>query len=512
MWIHILSWVIVIGLLGGIYWLVSNSGLLSGGNNSAVKHPITEVRKSRMRNTKSMKQAQAQRHLPKKYSTELVKQSEQRAKKELQSQIRKFQEMSQKMRLRRDALLDKVEKRRLPAGAPYNANDTREAKAIPRVQQPNLSNMSVEDIYNLLRDYEDEIQKNHIAVSAAKQALTKGQSFPEVYRALKTGTTRMPSYENLLARTGGYGEGGMSISSTADLNEYRDILSEANRQAGLASSRLSNLFGAGRSVRFSYDPNGFGKAGAGSNKGGSGKNGNGGNVYCYGNGGNGYGNGEGGGEGEAGDNDGVAKTPFLVYSGRKIDVDLAKARALPGRRFTHDAKRSGWLYVNTWYMIGPWESFGRNDFAIVHPPEISVDFDAVYTDGQRGKGIEEVDAHPTRIVGREVYLDGTLRWKFMQSESLHNVVPVTTGHSTYYAYTELFFDEATTMLVAIGTDDSGRVWINDEDVWQDTGTSWYNIDEHITYFKFRQGWNKVLIRLENGGGGPCGFSFLIIPT
>jgi len=67
------------------------------------------------------------------------------------------------------------------------------------------------------------------------------------------------------------------------------------------------------------------------------------------------------------------------------------------------------------------------------------------------------------------------------------------------------------MLVAIGTDDSGRVWINGKDVWRDYGTSWYNIDEHITPFQFRQGWNRILVRLENGGGGACGFSFLIIP-
>jgi hypothetical protein len=138
-------------------------------------------------------------------------------------------------------------------------------------------------------------------------------------------------------------------------------------------------------------------------------------------------------------------------------------------------------------MIGPWESFGREDFSIVHPPEISVDFDAVYTDGQVGTGVMETDSHPIKVIGEEVYLDGTLRWKFMQSESMHNTVPVTTGHSTYYAYTELYFDEATTMLVAIGTDDSGRVWINGKDVWRDYGTSWYNIDEHITPFQFRQG-------------------------
>ena len=97
----------------------------------------------------------------------------------------------------------------------------------------------------------------------------------------------------------------------------------------------------------------------------------------------------------------------------------------------------------------------------------------------------ETDSHPIKVIGEEVYLDGTLRWKFMQSESMHNTVPVTTGHSTYYAYTELYFDEATTMLD--------------------------NIDEHITPFQFRQGWNRILVRLENGGGGACGFSFLIIP-
>ena len=205
------------------------------------------------------------------------------------------------------------------------------------------------------------------------------------------------------------------------------------------------------------------------------------------------------------------RRPMNAYAGPRLNQEMVKAQALPGRRFSKSADRKGWLYINTWYMIGPWESFGREDFSIVHPPEISVDFDAVYTDGQVGTGVMETDSHPIKVIGEEVYLDGTLRWKFMQSESMHNTVPVTTGHSTYYAYTELYFDEATTMLVAIGTDDSGRVWINGKDVWRDYGTSWYNIDEHIAPFQFRQGWNRILVRLENGGGGACGFSFLIIP-
>lgn len=93
------------------------------------------------------------------------------------------------------------------------------------------------------------------------------------------------------------------------------------------------------------------------------------------------------------------------------------------------------------------------------------------------------------------------------SESMHNTVPVTTGHSTYYAYTELYFDEATTMLVAIGTDDSGRIWINGKDDLQDKGTSWYHIDEHIEPFTFQQGWNSCPSSFGEWRGRSCRIQF-----
>jgi hypothetical protein len=213
----------------------------------------------------------------------------------------------------------------------------------------------------------------------------------------------------------------------------------------------------------------------------------------------------------AGNGGGFGKPPIALYEGPRLNPDQVKAQALPGRRFSKSAARKGWLYVNTWYMIGPWENYGRDDFAISHPPEVAIDFDAVYKDGQRGEGIVEMESQPLEVKGKKVRLDGILKWKFMQSESMHNTVPVTTNHSTYYAFTELYFDEAANMLVAMGTDDNGRIWINGKEVWQDRGTSWYNIDEHITSFRFRKGWNTVLVRLENAGGGPTGFSFLICP-
>ncbi len=463
---------------------------------------LTKEKKQQSRKSVSekIKQEQSQRALPANYSEQLVKQSEVLVKKNLEEQLRKFQEMAKKMRSRKNEMLDKVEKRKLPRSAPADANDTSKARNIP--QAGNLSgDASVEDMYNLLREYEAEIQQNHLAVNAAKQALSKGLSFPEVYSSLKAGASRMPSFDDLIRMQSKGGEwgtsadsnasAGLEIKSTADLNNYRGLLGQATRQAGLAQSRLENLFGVVKRVG---PPGGGMGQGNGQPGGGEG-------------GGNGNGN---GGMGEAAQGDGNRR-PMNHYAGPRLNAEMVKAQALPGRRFSKNAERKGWLYINTWYMIGPWESFGREDFSIVHPPEISVDFDAVYTDGQVGTGIMETDAHPIKVIGEEVRLDGTLRWKFMQSESMHNAPPVTTGHSTYYAYTELYFDEATTMLVAIGTDDSGRVWINGKDVWRDYGTSWYNIDEHIAPFQFRQGWNRILVRLENGGGGACGFSFLIIP-
>lgn len=486
----ILSWLIALIIGGGAILLFMFSSDSEQGQTQLPdkkKQPVREVKKQ-------VKQEQSQRPLPPDYAQQLVQQSEILVKKELENRLRKFEEMSNKMRQRKDELLVKVEGRKLPPSAPRDANNTSQAKKIPKPNKNSLgSSYSVEELYELLRQYERDIQQNHLAVNAAKQTLAQGLSFPEVYNALKTGSTNMLDFEELIrmqangkewARsTNSNASAGLEIRNTADLNNYRGLLGQASRQAGLADARLEGLFGI---------PSAGKKPQAGSPA----------------PGGEGDGSGDGG-QGRVNSEKGSSKS-LNYYQGARLNQAIVTAQALPGRRFSKSAERKGWLYINTWYMIGPWENFGRDDFAIIHPPEISVDFDAVYSDGKKGIGIEETDSHPLEVIGNKVYMDGTLRWVFKQSESMHNTVPVTTDASTYYAYTELYFDEATSMLVAIGTDDSGRVWINGKDVWQDRGSSWYNIDEHITSFEFRQGWNTVLIRLENGDG-PTGFSFLIIP-
>ncbi|WP_159523627.1 OmpH family outer membrane protein [Sunxiuqinia indica] len=487
----ILSWAIaLIGCIGLVLflWLLPTPEKGAMRLQDKYNRPVRNV-------GRRIKKEQSQRALPPDYARQLVKQSEVLIKKDLETRLKKFQEMSEKMRQRKDGLLEQVEKRQLPPSAPDDANNTSVARNIPRAGSPPLaSNPTVKDLYDMLKQYEVEIQRSHLASIAAKQSLSKGLSFPEVYNSLQLGSSFMPDFDELIRnQTNGQDwnrslssntSGDLEINNTADLNNYRGLLGQTSRQAGLAGARLESLFGV---------PNPGGKKPDG------------GSNYP------GEGSGSGDGGMEVNFSNTGSKTPMSHYQGGRLDQEMVKAQALSGRRVTKQAERKGWLYINTWYMIGPWENYGRDDFAIVHPPEISIDFDAVYTDGQVGQGTAETDSDPLKMIGEEVELDGTLRWNFMQSESMHNTVPVTTGHSTYYAYTELYFDEPATMLVAIGTDDSGRVWINGKDVWQDRGTSWYYIDESMTLFQFRQGWNRVLVRLENSGGGPAGFSLLICP-
>ena len=484
------SWLITLIIGGGLVLLFR--WLPSTGNQS-VSLPDQKKQPAKEMN-RQIKEEQAQRPLPEDYAKRLVEQSEILVRRDLDERLKRFQEMSRKMLAQKKELLDRIEVRKLSPSAPSDANDTSEARNIPRASAQSLSvQPSLQDIYEVLRQYELEIQRNHLAVNAAKQALSKGLSFPETYRSLALGSSLMPGFDELIRKqTDGAGweraygsnaSAGLKISSTADLNNYRSLLGEASRQSGLAGTRLEGLFGIPRPA----PPGAYSQGGSGS--------------------GDGYGDG-----GLAGVNYDGSKgfSQWSTYQGKKLDEEMVKAQALPGRRFSKSADRQGWLYINTWYMIGPWENYGRDDFAMLHPPEVSIDFDAVYSDGKTGKGLAETDAHPIRMIGDVQFLDGILRWKFMQSESMHNAPPVTASHSTYYAYTELYFNEAATMLVALGTDDSGKIWINGKTVWQDSGSSWYFIDEHIAPFEFQQGWNRVLVRLENGDGA-AGFSFLIIP-
>ena len=62
----------------------------------------------------------------------------------------------------------------------------------------------------------------------------------------------------------------------------------------------------------------------------------------------------------------------------------------------------------------------------------------------------------------------------------------------------------------IASDDAAKVWINDLLVWQDDEESGWQLDEGFRKVVFRKGFNKILVRIENGPV-VCYYSVLVCP-
>ena len=182
-------------------------------------------------------------------------------------------------------------------------------------------------------------------------------------------------------------------------------------------------------------------------------------------------------------------------------------RPIPGRTIggemqtTAPGRYGRWMFVDSWYIIGPWPNPNRKNLNTKFPPETVVDLNATYTGG-RG------DEKPLAV-----------RWKFYQAPAIVNtgyvettgqIVPPGLGeYEIYYAYTEIRSDEAHDLWVAIGSDDQSKIWINDEMIWKssDELKNWVP-NEGLRKVHFRRGINRILYRYENGHSSGC-FSFFI---
>ena len=178
-------------------------------------------------------------------------------------------------------------------------------------------------------------------------------------------------------------------------------------------------------------------------------------------------------------------------------LDPRHFKPIPGRTITTSMiaepadRQRAWMFVDSWYLIGPWPNPGRKNLDTKFPPESVVDLDATYTGGRRNEA-------PLPV-----------RWRFYQASAVtRNQGGENTGMITppgldefeiYYAYTELWLDEAADLWVAIGSDDQSKVWLNDQMIWKsaDYYKSWV-ANEGLRKVHFIKGINRVLLRLENG--------------
>jgi len=172
-----------------------------------------------------------------------------------------------------------------------------------------------------------------------------------------------------------------------------------------------------------------------------------------------------------------------------LNAEKIKSQALPGRKINSKSKRRGWIYIDTWYIIGPWENHGKINWELKYQPEFNVDLSKTYNGGKNGK---------------------KLTWKFFQSDTIRCTPPDDQTDATYYAYTEIYCEQSEIITVAIASDDAAELFLNDKQVWQDNGLSPWSLDENFTNLKFKKGFNTILLRIENGPG-VCQYSILLCP-
>jgi len=94
-------------------------------------------------------------------------------------------------------------------------------------------------------------------------------------------------------------------------------------------------------------------------------------------------------------------------------------------------------------------------------------------------------------------------WHVIRSErnevSLSNVFNTNRSGSTY-AVTWIRADRPRRVMLEFGVDDSARIWLNDERVWDRRTNHGMAPAQYHTPLDLRPGWNRLTIKVTNDGG------------
>lgn len=199
---------------------------------------------------------------------------------------------------------------------------------------------------------------------------------------------------------------------------------------------------------------------------------------------NGFGSAGGGAGGDASGR----SVPGYALESSSLPAPGTALESMPGRKVHGKGYGVGakWMYLDTWWVIGPFPNPQRRNIETQFPPESVIDLDAIYA-----------------VEG------ATVRWSFVQNPAPAVRPPLERPYAIYYAYTELWSDEARDLWIAVGSDDYSKIWLNNLLVWA-SGTqhkSW-RANEGYRKVKFQQGLNRILMRVENGHAG-CAFSLMV---
>jgi hypothetical protein len=134
------------------------------------------------------------------------------------------------------------------------------------------------------------------------------------------------------------------------------------------------------------------------------------------------------------------------------------------------------VYLDSWYLLGPFAAERRNALQTVYPPEEHVDLDGTYTG-----------------------LDGrTLTWQYASRGFDPFIPPDRAERAVYYATTELRVDEGRDVWLAIAADDDSMLWLDGRLVWASApgDKPWYRPpyylpDEQVASLALAEGHRRV---------------------
>ncbi|MFZ1289457.1 MAG: DUF4838 domain-containing protein [Melioribacteraceae bacterium] len=149
-------------------------------------------------------------------------------------------------------------------------------------------------------------------------------------------------------------------------------------------------------------------------------------------------------------------------------------------------------WLTNWDLIGPFQLDKSLD-NINHLSKFEKDFLEEFG----GENNFQLDFN------KEIISNGEkLKWsKFVSKDSIINLDDAISKKSyiTAYAYKEIIFEENGTYIFALGTNDGGKLWINDIEVWDYQSGRGLKPDENLIPVFFKKGKNKILLKIEERG-------------
>jgi hypothetical protein len=149
-------------------------------------------------------------------------------------------------------------------------------------------------------------------------------------------------------------------------------------------------------------------------------------------------------------------------------------------------------WIKNWYLAGPFPLTESSD-ETRHLPDFDTDF------LQKNGGEKSLVVKNGQAIQ---FKGGSAQWiKYDGQDSLVNLDEIISKKSfvAAYAYTEIVAERDGLSLLAIGSNDGGRLWFNGEQVWDYPEARGFSPDDDFIPVAVKKGLNTILLKIEERG-------------